>query len=71
MRHDDAEYYRRRALQEQRAAQDATCRAACERHHELASMYRLRTAMLTAGPELWLEERPAIATVGLGEGVSQ
>lgn len=70
MRHDDAEYYRRRALQEQRAAQDATCGAACDRHHELAMMYRLRTAMLTAGPE-WLDERPATVTVGLSEGVSQ
>lgn len=70
MRHDDAEYYRTRALQEQRAAQDATCGAACDRHHELAMMYGLRAAMLTAGPE-WLEERPTTATVELDEGVSQ
>ena len=71
MRHGDAEYYRRRVLQEQRAAQDATCGAACDRDRELAMMYCLRTAMLTASSELWLEERPTTATVGLDEGVSQ
>jgi hypothetical protein len=48
---DDAEYYRRRALQEQVAAQDATCSAARGRHDELAMMYRFRTAMLTSAPE--------------------
>lgn len=70
MRQDDAEYYRTRVLQEQRAARDATCSAACDRHQELAMMYRLRAAMLTVGPE-WLEERPTTATVELDEGVSQ
>ena len=41
----DADYYRRRALQEQIAAQKATCEAARERHDQLAAMYRFRALM--------------------------
>lgn len=43
----DADYYRARALEEQVAAQKATCTAARERHDELATMYRFRAVMLT------------------------
>jgi hypothetical protein len=52
----DPEYYHRRAEQEQTAAQKAICPVAWDRHRELAAMYRLRVAMLTSAPELWLEE---------------
>lgn len=45
MHEDDASYFRRRALQEQVAAQQATCEAARLRHDELALMYRFRAAM--------------------------
>ncbi len=47
---DDSDYYRARALQEQIAAQKATCAAAQERHDELAMMYRFRAVMLSNGP---------------------
>ena len=50
MRDDDASYFRRRALQEQLAAQRATCKVARDRHDELAIMYRFRAAMLTTHP---------------------
>ena len=58
MKRDDAEYYRRRAIQEQLAAQRAICSAARDRHDELATMYRFRAAMLTRAPEVWLEVSP-------------
>ena len=45
VRTDEADYYRRRALQEQIAAQKATCAAARERHDQLAAMYRFRALM--------------------------
>lgn len=51
MREDDKSYCRRRALQEQVAAQQATCEAARERHDELAGMYRFRAAILSEHPE--------------------
>lgn len=60
---DDAEYYRRRGLQEQLAAQNATCAVARVRHDELAMMYHLRAAILTTSPELWLKERPTTAAI--------
>ena len=51
----DADYYRRRAMQEQIAAQKATCEAARECHDQLAAMYRFRALMGSAecesGPE--------------------
>lgn len=62
MREDDAGYFGRRALQEQIAAQRAICEAARRRHDELAMMYRFRAAMLTKGPEPWMDmpaRRPA------------
>lgn len=55
MREDDASYYRRRALQEQLAAQNATSEAARDRHDELATMYRFRAAMLTSQPDCWTD----------------
>ena len=54
MREDEA-YYRRRALQEQVAAQRASCPAARDSHDELATMYRFRAAMLSTGPESWAD----------------
>ena len=45
VRANDSDYYRRRALQEQIAAQKATCEAARERHDQLAAMYRFRALM--------------------------
>jgi hypothetical protein len=53
MREDDAAYFSRRALQEQFAAQKATCEAARHLHDELATMYRFRAAMLTKHPTCW------------------
>jgi hypothetical protein len=55
MRTDDEAYYRARALQEQVAAQCATCEAAREVHDQLAAMYRFRVAMLSRGPSEWAE----------------
>jgi hypothetical protein len=52
---NDATYFRRRALQEQVAAQAAVCNSARERHDELAMMYRFRAAMLTTHPSCWTE----------------
>ena len=43
---DDASYFRRRAVQEQVAAQRATCDAARRCHDELAAAYRFRAATL-------------------------
>ena len=63
MRHDDAEYYRRRALQEQLAAQTAACAAARQRHDELAAMYGFRVAILTTHPGLRLEESRTMVKV--------
>ena len=54
IRKDEA-YYRRRALQEQVAAQKASCAAARDGHAELATMYRFRAAMLSTGPESWAD----------------
>ena len=52
---EDEAYYRRRALQEQVAAQRASCPAARDSHDELATMYRFRAAMLSTGPESWAD----------------
>lgn len=65
MREDDAIYWRRRALQEQVAAQAAACEAARFRHQELSEMYRFRAAMLSRGPESWFDhamQEPALAS---------
>jgi hypothetical protein len=42
---ENASYYRSRALQEQIAAQQATCTEARHRHDQLATMYRFRALM--------------------------
>ena len=55
MTEDDATYFRRRALQEQLAAQNAASNVARDRHDELATMYRFRAAMLTTHPSCWTE----------------
>jgi hypothetical protein len=55
MHEDDAAYFRRRALQEQLAAQLATCDAARVRHDELATMYRFRAAMIASPPSVWAD----------------
>jgi hypothetical protein len=47
VREDDASYYRTRALQEQVAAQKATCEAARTCHDQLAAIYRFRALMLS------------------------
>lgn len=52
---DDATYFRRRALEEQIAAQKASCKVARDRHDELSTMYRFRAAMLTTHPHCWAE----------------
>lgn len=53
MRTDDEHYYRKRALEEQIAAQKATSDAVRHRHDQLAVMYRFRAAMISKGPEDW------------------
>lgn len=45
MQTDDASYYRRRALEEQIAGQQATCDAARKSHDQLAAAYRFRAGM--------------------------
>ena len=53
MREEDVSYFRRRALEEQIAAQRASSEAARHCHDELAAMYRFRAAMLTKAPQSW------------------
>lgn len=43
---NDAEYFHDRAIEEQVAAQLATCPEARRRHDELATMYRFRELLL-------------------------
>lgn len=52
MTKDDVSYYRQRASQEERAARNATCTVARERHEELAALYRFRATLLAPAPEL-------------------
>ena len=47
---DDQAYYRRRAREEEEAAQIATCREVRDRHEEFASAYRLRARLLFLCP---------------------
>jgi hypothetical protein len=54
----DIDYYRRRAIQEQVAAQRAKCPTARRIHDELATMYRFRVAMLS---DAWAEAGVSIA----------
>ncbi len=63
---DDADYFARRAIEEQAAAQRATSEAARIRHEELAALYRFRSAMVATCPPRWTEhviatKRPAEA----------
>jgi hypothetical protein len=62
-RMSDVDYYRRRAIQEQVAAQNAHCPTARKLHDELASMYRFRVSMLS---DAWSEAGVAIALQRLG-----
>lgn len=55
MRDDDLRYFRKRALEEQIAAQRSACEAARHRHDELAAMYRFRAAMLSMPNQCWAE----------------
>lgn len=55
MRPDDISYFRRRALEEQVAAQKASCEEARKRHDELALIYRFRVMMLSNGRRSGLE----------------
>jgi hypothetical protein len=54
----DVDYYRRRAIQEQVAAQKAACPTARKLHDELAAMYRFRVSMLS---NAWAEAGVGIA----------
>jgi len=54
----EADYSRKRAIQEQVAAQKATCVTARDLHDELAAMYRFRVSMLS---DPWSEAGVAIA----------
>lgn len=58
MQPDDISYFRRRALQEQVAAQKASCEAARKRHDELALIYRFRVMMLSNDRRSGLELVP-------------
>lgn len=64
MRSDEAEYCRRRALQEQLATQKAVSAAARQRHEELATMYSFRTRLLMADPQSRLEEYRTLTMAG-------
>lgn len=46
---DDAGYFRERAIEEQVAAQRATCAAARQRHDEMAALYRFRAIFASGG----------------------
>ena len=55
MPEDDASYFRRRAIEEQAAAQLAKSEISRRRHGELCAMYRFHAAMLTKSPRCWTE----------------
>lgn len=60
---DDAGYFRNRALQEQAAAQKATCEAARDRHDQLAARCRFRALIASSRPQFGPEvtrERNAV-----------
>lgn len=58
MTNGDIDYYRKRVLQEEVAARNATCVVARQRHDELAAMYRFKVSMLS---DAWSEAGVAIA----------
>lgn len=51
---NELEYFRRRLLQEEEAARNATCQVARDRHEELAEAYRLRSRLIVALPTIAL-----------------
>lgn len=61
MHEGDVSYWGRRAIEEQVAAQKATCEAARGRHEELATMYQFRAAMLSTRPECWESGQPELS----------
>jgi hypothetical protein len=57
---NDADYFHTRALEEQVAAQRASCDEASHRHEELAAMYRFREMLVrSAPPEFAAAPEPA------------
>lgn len=62
MQHDNLAYCHQRALQEERAARDATCVEARERHEELASLYDFRASLLATLPVQLPQNSPEPAT---------
>jgi hypothetical protein len=67
----EIDYYRRRAIQEQVAAQNAKCPTAQMIHDELAAAYRFRVSMLNdvcaeAGVAIALRQPPQLPNSGKG-----
>ena len=54
----DVGYFRKRAIQEQVAARNATCPTARKLHEEMAAMYLIRVSLLS---DPWSEAGVAIA----------
>jgi hypothetical protein len=57
---DDAGYFHARAIEEQTAAQRATCAAARHRHEEMAAMYRFKEMFANRKPDAKGSEHPMI-----------
>lgn len=62
MNRDDGEYFRRRAREEDRAAEAASCEAARERHTELAELHRRRSGTPADRHAFQLLFNPAVAS---------
>ena len=63
MRKDDIQYYRKRALEEQAAAQKAASQAARRCHDELAAMYRFKVCLLSDALQDWAARTSEAMTV--------
>lgn len=63
MNSDDREYFRRRAREEARAAQNASCEAAKERHAELAELHRHHCSKAAARRTLHIIANAAVASL--------
>ena len=63
MNSDDREYFCRRAREEARAAQNASCEAARERHAELAELHRHRCSKAAARHTLHIIVNAAAASL--------
>lgn len=69
---DDQVYFRRRALEEDKAARNASCEEARERHTELAALYRDRCSspkircafQLNVDHEVRIHRAPVELTLG-------